>query len=95
MRFQRKPNPELRRVLRDNARQLRRASAPAEVKLWSRLRAGQIGGNQFRRQHRIGSFIVDFYCAAHHLVIELDGSSHDDPTQVEKDDLRVQELYWR
>jgi very-short-patch-repair endonuclease len=34
-------------------------------------------GTRFRRQHAIGQFVVDFYCAAAALVIELDGSSHD------------------
>ena len=48
----------------------------AEVLLWQELRKGQIGGAKFRRQHSIGSYVVDFYCAAAHVVVEVDGDSH-------------------
>lgn len=64
------------------ARELRQPQTPAERKLWMRLRNGQIGP-KFRRQHPIGRFIVDFYCAKSRLVIEIDGDSHLD--QVEYD----------
>jgi len=48
----------------------------AEAKLWSRLRAHPVDGIQFRRQHAIGKYIVDF-CAPHRkLIIEIDGSQH-------------------
>ncbi|MCL5961413.1 MAG: DUF559 domain-containing protein [Chloroflexi bacterium] len=48
----------------NRARTLRRPQTRAEAKLWKHLRVGQIGGPKFRRQHAIGPFIVDFYCAA-------------------------------
>jgi very-short-patch-repair endonuclease len=48
----------------------------AEKKLWLHLRGDQLDGLRFRRQHRVGEFIADFYCAARLLVIELDGTSH-------------------
>ena len=51
----------------------------AEQLLWSRLRRKQILGLQFYRQKPLASYIVDFYCAAANLVIELDGSQHDQP----------------
>jgi very-short-patch-repair endonuclease len=47
-----------------------------ERRLWSRLRAGKLDGFSFRRQHPIGPYIVDFYCAPLKLVVELDGSQH-------------------
>ena len=53
-----------------------------EVILWSRLRGR--GGDRliFRRQHPIGSIILDFYCAALKLAIEVDGATHwDDEAQ--------------
>jgi imidazole glycerol-phosphate synthase subunit HisF len=50
----------------------------AERLLWSLLRNRQIGA-KFRRQHPIGPYVVDFYCVDLKLVIELDGSRHDDP----------------
>jgi len=44
--------------------------------LWSHLKSKQLEGKKFRRQHGIGPFIVDFYCASEHLIIELDGQVH-------------------
>jgi very-short-patch-repair endonuclease len=56
--------------------QLRRRMTPAEGTLWSALRDGQVDGFRFRRQQVIDGFIVDFYCSAASLVIEVDGSVH-------------------
>ena len=64
------------------ARMLHRNATPAEKRLWNCLRAGQLGGFQFRRQFPIGGSIVDFCCRARHLVIELDGSQHADAAGV-------------
>ena len=50
----------------------------AELKLRDRLRGDQLLGLRFRRQHRIGCYIADFYCAAGKLVVEVDGDSHDE-----------------
>jgi very-short-patch-repair endonuclease len=44
--------------------------------LWNALRNRQLDGHHFRRQHPIGDFIVDFFCAEARLVIEVDGDSH-------------------
>ena len=63
-------------ALRLRARQLRHDATPAEQILWERLRHRQLHGLKFRRQHPIGEFIVDFYCAEHKLIIELDGAVH-------------------
>ncbi|MDO8599192.1 MAG: DUF559 domain-containing protein, partial [bacterium] len=53
-----------------------RASMPApELILWQRIRNEQLGV-KFRRQHSIGSAIVDFYAPSVRLAIELDGESH-------------------
>lgn len=56
-------------------KKFRKSSTPQEVILWSRLRRNQLG-YKFRRQHSIGKYIVDFYCAKKKLVIEIDGSQH-------------------
>lgn len=69
------------------ARELRQPQTPAEQTLWSRLRNEQLNGVKFRRQHPIGHFIVDFYCAQSKLVIEIDGDSHAE--QVEYDQART------
>ncbi len=49
---------------------------PAEQELWQHLRSDRLAGYGFRGQHPIGRFIVDFFCPAAKLVIELDGDSH-------------------
>ena len=50
----------------------------SEVGLWQLLRKKQLKGRRFRRQHSIENFIVDFYCPKEKLIVELDGSAHDD-----------------
>ena len=59
------------------AQRLRRALSAPEVTLWSRLRDRASGKPVFRRQHPIGPYVLDFYCAKARLAIELDGASHD------------------
>ena len=76
------------RDIQERARLMRRNPTPAENILWQRLRQKQIGGFQFRRQHPISRFIVDFYCAAARLVIEIDGSIHDAAEHKEYDAAR-------
>ena len=55
---------------------LRKVPTPAEKKLWAYLRRNKLNGVNFRRQHAIGNFIVDFVSVKKKLVIELDGSQH-------------------
>ncbi|MCF7352832.1 endonuclease domain-containing protein [Vibrio sp. CK2-1] len=54
---------------------LRSNLTPAEKILWFHIKNNQLGV-KFRRQHGIGSYIVDFYCSKLNLVIEVDGHSH-------------------
>lgn len=49
---------------------------PAERLLWTVLRRNQAEGLHFRRQQVIGKYVVDFYCDAARLAIELDGAPH-------------------
>jgi len=58
------------------AGELRQNQTEAEARLWSRLRAHRMAGIQFRRQHAIGNYVVDFCSPRRKLVIELDGSQH-------------------
>jgi very-short-patch-repair endonuclease len=60
----------------ERARKLRKELTPAESKLWAYLRRDKLNGVNFRRQHAIGNFIVDFVSIKGKLVIELDGSQH-------------------
>ena len=66
------------RILLERARSMRHEPAPAEQKLWRCLRNRQLNGLKFKRQHPIGPFIADFYCAERRLVLESDGDSHCD-----------------
>ncbi|MFC5581795.1 endonuclease domain-containing protein [Rhodanobacter terrae] len=63
---------------RQQARDLRKGATKAEQRLWLHLRAGRLGGMKFRRQHPIPPYVVDFYCEAAKLVVELDGSQHNE-----------------
>ena len=58
------------------AREARRAMTLPEGILWQILHS-RPRELKFRRQHPIGSYVVDFYCAAARLVVEVDGVSHD------------------
>jgi very-short-patch-repair endonuclease len=79
-----KPSKEYARANRKNA-------TPAENHLWQQLRAHKLGV-QFRRQHAIQQYIVDFVCLAAWLIIEVDGSIHDDASQIEYDGGRTHDL---
>jgi len=72
----------------DFKRRLRSNMTGQEMRLWSRLRARQLLGLKFRRQHGIEPYIVDFYCPGQSLVIEVDSDSHADADQIPKDQLR-------
>ncbi|MET0395872.1 MAG: endonuclease domain-containing protein [Longimicrobiaceae bacterium] len=76
----------------DRARALRKEMTQAETVLWRALRGQRIRGLNFRRQHPVLSFIVDFYCPARKLCIELDGGIHDTADQAAKDVARTATL---
>jgi very-short-patch-repair endonuclease len=59
------------------AKKLRRKMTLAEVLLWKRLNRHQVSGQDFDRQRPVGEWIVDFYCKALRLAVEVDGSVHD------------------
>ena len=67
------------------ARELRGRETPGEKILWDALRDRKLEGRKFRRQQPIGPFVVDFYCAEERLVVEVDGSVHDDEAQMRAD----------
>lgn len=63
---------------------MRKEATPAEAHLWQALRGSALGV-RFRRQHPVGRFILDFWCPAARLVVEVDGAVHDEGEQVERD----------
>jgi type I site-specific restriction-modification system R (restriction) subunit/very-short-patch-repair endonuclease len=67
--------------LKDRARELRKAGNLSEVLFWNQVKNKQFKGYDFDRQKIIGNYIVDFYCSNCQVVIEIDGSSHDDKVE--------------
>ncbi len=69
---------------------LRKGSTPLENIFWRKIREG--GRYKFRRQHSIGKYIVDFYCPALKLIIEIDGDSHAEES-ARKNDVQREEYF--
>ncbi len=78
--------------LKDIRRDLRTESTPAEEVLWEKIRNRKFLKLKFKRQHSIGNYIVDFYCANPLIIIELDGSVHSENEQKQKDIYRDENL---
>jgi very-short-patch-repair endonuclease len=66
------------------SRQLRAESTWPEKIVWGMLRSGRLGGLKFRRQHPIGPYTVDFFCHEIGLVVEVDGASHEDRAEEDR-----------
>jgi very-short-patch-repair endonuclease len=69
---------------KQSARKLRRSMSLPEVLLWRELRKrpNQV---QFRRQHPVGPYVLDFFCATTNLAIEVDGGAHDRGDRPQRD----------
>lgn len=74
--------------IRQRAKELRQQQTRAERDLWAVLRAKGLNGFKFRRQHPLGVYIADFYCAKARLIVELDGAVHLVPEQQAQDKQR-------
>jgi very-short-patch-repair endonuclease len=70
-------------------REPRANATDVETLIWTKLRARQFEGYEFRRQHEVGPFIVDFYCPKRRLAIELDGGQQFDPVIADHDRRRT------
>lgn len=81
----------LRRPEVYEARKARRGMSLPEVLLWQRLK-GSPQGISFRKQHPIGPYRADFYCAAAKLIIEVDGIAHDMGDRPKRDAARTEML---
>jgi very-short-patch-repair endonuclease len=75
--------------LRAFARQMRKEPTPAEKHLWRIVRNRRLAEFKFRHQHPFGPYILDFYCPAARLIIELDGDSHADEQTQQHDAART------
>jgi very-short-patch-repair endonuclease len=70
-------SPALKNKMTEVARQFRKEPTPSEDILWQALRGRKLEGRKFKRQQPIGPFIVDFFCGAERLIVEVDGGVHD------------------
>ena len=75
--------------MNEAARTLRRNQTDAERMLWHHLRDRRLDGWKFRRQHPVGPYVLDLYCADANLVIEIDGGQHDDDEHRKHDEKRT------
>ena len=72
----------------DFSKKLRQNQTDPEGLLWYYLRNKQLGGYKFRRQQPIDKYIVDFVCFEKNLIIELDGSQHNEENNIQYDKIR-------
>ncbi len=87
-------------TLKERAADMRNNPTWPEKRLWLALRGKQIDGFKFRRQQVIGNRIVDFYCPAAKLAVEVDGETHNAEADQRRDerlksDFGVQVLRFR
>ena len=73
------------------ARGFRKEATASEAILWQALRGKQLDGRKFRRQQPIGPFVVDFYCAAERVIVEVDGPIHEDQRVADQERQRLLE----
>jgi very-short-patch-repair endonuclease len=79
-------------IRRAAPKKLRANTTPHERILWRALKELPLEGTHFRRQAPIGPYIVDFFCPAKRLVIELDGGHHNEDEEVQRDQVRQEWL---
>src|SRR6202790_2973433 len=72
-------------IRRAAAKKLRTNATPHERILWRALKELPMDGTHFRRQAPIGPYIVDFFCPAKRLIVELDGGHHNDDETARRD----------
>lgn len=75
------------KIFRERRVELRNKSTPSENLFWNELRNSKLGV-KFKRQHSIGGYILDFYCAEKKLIVELDGEIHNKREVKEYDQVR-------
>jgi len=72
-------------IRRAAAKKLRANATPHERILWRALKELPVEGTHFRRQAPIGPYVVDFFCPAKRLIVELDGGHHNDDETAKRD----------
>ena len=75
-------------IRRATAKKLRVNTTPHERVPWRALKELPIEGTHFRRQAPIGPYVVDFFCPAKRLLVELDGGHHSEDATAKRDSER-------
>ena len=70
------------------ARALRKEMSLPEVLLWKALKGRKLNGLHFRKQHPLGAYVLDFYCDAAKLCVEVDGAAHSTGSRPLRDEFR-------
>jgi very-short-patch-repair endonuclease len=78
--------------IKQRRRELRRNQTDAEKVFWAQVRNRQFNGIRFFRQYSLGPYILDFYCPAAKLAVELDGGQHNQGKNKEYDEFRSEYL---
>ncbi len=73
-------------------RPLRTHGTSAEAVLWTRLKGRRLAGFRWRRQVDVGPYVLDFYCPAVRLAVELDEAAHQGPAAQEAGAARARHL---
>jgi very-short-patch-repair endonuclease len=76
------------RTTKDRAKDLRRRMNLPEVLLWKAIKGRRLQGLHFRKQHPLGPYVLDFYCEAGRLAVEVDGASHSLGDRPQRDERR-------
>ena len=71
-------------ALKERAKELRKAGNLSEVLFWGQVKNKQFKNLNFDRQKIIGNYIVDFYCPDYKVVIEIDGSTHNNKQEYDE-----------
>ena len=74
------------------ARKLSLSQTSAEAKLWQALRNRRLARWKFRRQHPIDRYVVDFVTLDGKLIVEDDGVTHAEPSEIARDKARSEVL---
>lgn len=85
-------DPVLYGLLKNFVKNSRSIPTRTEKIFWELVRGKKLEGYKFRRQHIIGSYIADFVCLSHHLIVEIDGLIHQLPQNIQNDEQRTQWL---
>jgi very-short-patch-repair endonuclease len=81
--------------MKERSRDLRRNQTDVKRILWRYLKARQVNGWRFRRQHPIGPYIADFACVEAKLIVEADGGQHAESSRDAIRDQRLRDVGWR